>query len=860
MLGLQESFASTIRWGAFFGWCLMSLGCSVLFDFEPRTETTKEKCQNGLDDDADDAIDCRDIACHQAGFCPEASFDSCGSASGQAEGDGDGIDNDGDGLSDCADPSCDGYCYETTTSLCSDGRDNDGDGLSDFEDPGCWGVSPAVQKSCLSSDLVEVAVDLWQPAATLIEAETGSGVIFASAQVFDGNWRDLYIELSLRGQSAQELVAASGFGRLEIALIPSAPGDEIPSNLEENALFYLRLQKGEGLLRVLEEEVSGGEPFQAVRLREGILHIVGAEGEEDAVDLSKVVSDLPTHRPARLFVRVPGREVARALPSKCGDSQLDGSLSWTLSLSAPGRLPCGELSPSRGFDASLGMCVAVATNEASLESPEPAEMGAASIGIGREEVLCRVDEFPAVELSPTNSVRVVSHSITWDDAERLWRAVAWTAGRDLLTMTSSNCRDWSSPFRILTEPGEGELGMPSYVAGGPFGYPTLERLGPRHHVFYTRETADSADRTLYHLSSEALEVWSTPKQVYNFRAADLVREPVRLISISDSELLAVYRVEETLQSSVGILRAVSHDFSDWQRTMPWPFRVRSSNPTTVDSEGLGGAVLYFSGGEGLLLAEGRPTEDYLLVSGDRVGKFELSQEVLQEADVRSFPSQQLFGGCDESGVCDPGETCSSCPGDCGCERDLLSGQCWVTEGEMTAFAPTTIAAEKRHVVIAEDTYTLRGRVHRAQSSQAADCLPYVSICRSLPQILDQGLGGEATAVELERDDASLTLFLNPGPVAEPDLSPQALLEMGSWPLLWSIASSEATLFSEWDFEFQKSGDSLTLRVWDPLGCEILSRTETIEGGSDTAIAVGAMGECSGASLTELFLLSVGEDR
>jgi hypothetical protein len=81
-----------------------------------------EVCDNRLDDDGDDLIDCVDDDC--IGQCTELC--------------GDRVDNDGDGHTDCDDTDCDGTCGE----ICGDARDNDLDGLVDCDDPDCFGGCP----------------------------------------------------------------------------------------------------------------------------------------------------------------------------------------------------------------------------------------------------------------------------------------------------------------------------------------------------------------------------------------------------------------------------------------------------------------------------------------------------------------------------------------------------------------------------------------------------------------------------------------------------------------------------------------------------------------------------------------------
>ena len=52
----------------------------------------------------------------------------------------DGIDNDGDGNVDCRDVGCNPSPNCEIGALCGDAQDNDGDGLADCLDPGCVGA------------------------------------------------------------------------------------------------------------------------------------------------------------------------------------------------------------------------------------------------------------------------------------------------------------------------------------------------------------------------------------------------------------------------------------------------------------------------------------------------------------------------------------------------------------------------------------------------------------------------------------------------------------------------------------------------------------------------------------------------
>ncbi len=84
--------------------------------------TPTEICNNGIDDDADGAIDCDDSDCDASASCQEDCTN--------------GTDDDGDGDIDCDDGDCatNAACIE---SNCANGTDDDGDGLTDCDDPDC---------------------------------------------------------------------------------------------------------------------------------------------------------------------------------------------------------------------------------------------------------------------------------------------------------------------------------------------------------------------------------------------------------------------------------------------------------------------------------------------------------------------------------------------------------------------------------------------------------------------------------------------------------------------------------------------------------------------------------------------------
>ena len=104
-------------------------------------ENTYLSCQDSLDNDGDDLIDCQDPGCANISYClpiGENTFAKCT----------DSLDNDDDGLIDCKDPDCSHIqpCLavivppdptENTFLECTDSLDNDMDGSIDCQDKGC---------------------------------------------------------------------------------------------------------------------------------------------------------------------------------------------------------------------------------------------------------------------------------------------------------------------------------------------------------------------------------------------------------------------------------------------------------------------------------------------------------------------------------------------------------------------------------------------------------------------------------------------------------------------------------------------------------------------------------------------------
>ncbi len=98
-----------------------------------------EHCNDGIDNDGDNDIDCADSGCQ--------SNVLCGGNTGGSETCDDGNDNDGDEDVDCQDDDCNGQTgpngetcsFGTEQGFCGDQADNDGDGLFDCDDSDCTG-------------------------------------------------------------------------------------------------------------------------------------------------------------------------------------------------------------------------------------------------------------------------------------------------------------------------------------------------------------------------------------------------------------------------------------------------------------------------------------------------------------------------------------------------------------------------------------------------------------------------------------------------------------------------------------------------------------------------------------------------
>jgi Zn-dependent metalloprotease len=117
-------------------------GADLIVSHQGGVTTPAEDCTDGLDNDADGAIDCDDSDCATDLACAEP--EDCT----------DGIDNDLDGAVDCADADCalDLACAEP--EVCDDGIDNDLDGATDCADSDC-----VTDAACIPDEVCDDGVD-----------------------------------------------------------------------------------------------------------------------------------------------------------------------------------------------------------------------------------------------------------------------------------------------------------------------------------------------------------------------------------------------------------------------------------------------------------------------------------------------------------------------------------------------------------------------------------------------------------------------------------------------------------------------------------------------------------------------------
>jgi len=127
-------------------WCYVSsllifataavAGASPRGDASPtnsfRANGLAEICNDDIDNDGNEFVDCDDFACSASEFCTGET--SCN----------DGLDNDENGFTDCDDFACSASEFCTGETSCNDGLDNDESGFTDCDDFACAGATACV--------------------------------------------------------------------------------------------------------------------------------------------------------------------------------------------------------------------------------------------------------------------------------------------------------------------------------------------------------------------------------------------------------------------------------------------------------------------------------------------------------------------------------------------------------------------------------------------------------------------------------------------------------------------------------------------------------------------------------------------
>ena len=119
---------------------IVALSYDSIAQTSPNTQRTSavEICDNGIDDDGNEKIDCADDVCGSTDYCKVER-------SNRGTTCNDGVDNDEDGDIDCDDSECN--CPDTEIS-CNNGIDDDGDGFVDCADSDCKDFVSCFEGDC----------------------------------------------------------------------------------------------------------------------------------------------------------------------------------------------------------------------------------------------------------------------------------------------------------------------------------------------------------------------------------------------------------------------------------------------------------------------------------------------------------------------------------------------------------------------------------------------------------------------------------------------------------------------------------------------------------------------------------------
>lgn len=103
-----------------------------------------EICDNQVDDDGDELVDCQDPGCAGEPACKSPEF--CWNIDNPL--DRNPIDDDGDGLANWDDPDCAPTPWPCPPEVCDNAADDDGNTLVDCDDPDCWSSPVCGPETC----------------------------------------------------------------------------------------------------------------------------------------------------------------------------------------------------------------------------------------------------------------------------------------------------------------------------------------------------------------------------------------------------------------------------------------------------------------------------------------------------------------------------------------------------------------------------------------------------------------------------------------------------------------------------------------------------------------------------------------
>ena len=625
----------------------------------------------------------------------------------------DDTDNDYDGVTDCDDPSCDGYCAEQGSIRCTDGRDNDGDGFTDDLDPRCWNEAERQVVRCSSAEplVFEERFDASLSTARwltfgevdgepLVQSQypvsryTDKNHVFGSrssptpaigavvsTQIFDGDWSSFELSFSA-------VLQPNGFVR--IALVPAAlaPQGEAPTDGVESASVVLTLDaRGDPSLILAaqgRELVApwGYDSWQSVQLSpSGDQLVVVVDGQE------VLTTPVDPMVPSRLMIWTESNFWGSGLAA----AQLDD-----LRLAFPGSQPCGAESPQIPFGTTcrrdpnklkqdIGFTVSVASAN---DGTHCALLTAASSGEDRPTDVQSWSSTdgeawkPGASLPSSWGGTLTGAGIAWDDESSRYRAVVGVQqpGRVVLMAGSStDCSGWDAFEEAATLPATTEA--PSYVLPG---------LVAKHEVYVTQPSSASSGRSLWRLrSDDGGQFTLDAEAVAVFDKTDYVTAPVSLARFGPKDFVAVYPIASNAGVlGLGLLVAEEDDLSRWRVGMPWPILKPDPLHTGFDTDALVAGTLARFEDRALLLYAGRGQPfPSVLMSGSAALTTGTAWLFPPEAATPSGSAIGLPPTCGDQS-CEPSERCETCPIDCGpCDGQSVFSETFTTLDEWQIVEP-----------------------------------------------------------------------------------------------------------------------------------------------------------------------------